>query len=79
MKSLNLDPKNVPLLAGEIVNANQQGIYEGMNSIMRHYLKPFQIRRSFFQPVIQMAQINCISAHPDTQNRESDTPKRCYL
>ena len=34
MKDLNLDPKNVPLLAGETVNADQQGICAGMNSII---------------------------------------------
>jgi hypothetical protein len=34
MKDLNLDPKNVPLLAGETVNAVQQGICAGMNSII---------------------------------------------
>ena len=34
MKDLNLDPKNVPLLAGETVNVDQQGICAGMNSII---------------------------------------------
>lgn len=34
MKDLNLDPKNVPLLAGETVNADQQGVCAGMNSII---------------------------------------------
>jgi hypothetical protein len=34
MKDLNLDPKNVPLLAGETVNADQQGICAGMNTII---------------------------------------------
>ena len=34
MKDLNLDPKNVPLLAGETVNADQNGICAGMNSII---------------------------------------------
>jgi len=34
MKELNLDPKNVPLLAGETVNADQNGICAGMNSII---------------------------------------------
>ena len=34
MKDLNLDPKNVPLLAGETVNADQQGICAGMNRII---------------------------------------------
>lgn len=34
MKDLNLDPKNVPLLAGETVHADQQGICAGMNSII---------------------------------------------
>ena len=33
-KDLNLDPKNVPLLAGESVNADQQGICAGMNTII---------------------------------------------
>jgi lysophospholipase L1-like esterase len=31
---LNLDPENVPLLAGETVNADQGGICAGMNSII---------------------------------------------
>ena len=34
MKDLNLDPKNVPLLAGETVNADQNGICAGMNAII---------------------------------------------
>jgi hypothetical protein len=34
MKDLNLNPKNVPLLAGETVNADQQGICAGMNTII---------------------------------------------
>ncbi len=34
MKDLNLDPQNVPLLAGETVNADQGGICAGMNSII---------------------------------------------
>ena len=34
MKDLNLDPKLVPLLAGETVNADQQGICAGMNRII---------------------------------------------
>lgn len=34
MKDLNLDPKNIPLLAGETVHADQQGICAGMNSII---------------------------------------------
>jgi hypothetical protein len=34
MKDLNLDSKNVPLLAGETVNADQQGICAGMNTII---------------------------------------------
>jgi len=34
MKDLNLDPKNVPLLAGETVNADQHGVCAGMNSII---------------------------------------------
>ena len=32
MKDLNLDPQNVPLLAGETVNADQQGVCAGMNA-----------------------------------------------
>jgi hypothetical protein len=34
MKDLNLNPKNVPLLAGETVHADQQGICAGFNQIM---------------------------------------------
>ena len=34
MKDLNLDPKKVPLLAGETVHADQQGICAGMNTII---------------------------------------------
>ncbi len=34
MEDLNLDPKKVPLLAGETVNADQQGICAGMNTII---------------------------------------------
>ncbi len=34
MKDLNLNPKNIPLLAGETVNADQQGICAGMNTII---------------------------------------------
>jgi hypothetical protein len=34
MKDLNLNPENVPLLAGETVNADQQGICAGMNTII---------------------------------------------
>jgi hypothetical protein len=34
IKDLNLNPKNVPLLAGETVHADQQGICAGMNTII---------------------------------------------
>lgn len=34
MKDLNLEPSNVPLLAGEVVNEDQQGICAKMNSII---------------------------------------------
>lgn len=34
MKDLNLDPASVPLLAGELVNADQQGACASMNSII---------------------------------------------
>ena len=34
VKDLNLNPKEIPLLAGETVNADQQGICAGMNSII---------------------------------------------
>ncbi len=34
MKDLNLKPKKVPLLAGEVVNADQGGICAGMNKII---------------------------------------------
>lgn len=34
MKDLNLDPKNVPLIAGETVNADQNGICAGMISLL---------------------------------------------
>jgi len=34
IKDLNLNPKNIPLLAGETVNADQEGICAGMNSII---------------------------------------------
>ena len=34
VKDLNLDPKKVPLLAGETVHADQQGICAGFNKIM---------------------------------------------
>lgn len=34
IKDLNLNPKNVPLLAGETVNADQGGVCAGFNTIM---------------------------------------------
>jgi len=34
MKDLNLKPKKVPLLAGEVVNADQGGVCASINSIM---------------------------------------------
>lgn len=34
IKDLNLDPKKVPLLAGEVVNADQGGTCAGMNQII---------------------------------------------
>jgi alpha-L-fucosidase 2 len=34
MKDLNLDPASVPLLVGELVNADQQGACASMNSIL---------------------------------------------
>jgi len=34
IKDLNLNPKEVPLLAGETVNADQQGVCAGFNKIM---------------------------------------------
>jgi alpha-L-fucosidase 2 len=34
LKDLNLKPENVPLLAGEVVNADQQGVCASMNKII---------------------------------------------
>ena len=34
MKDLNLNPKKVPLLAGEVVHADQGGVCASMNSII---------------------------------------------
>lgn len=34
MKDLNLDPKDVPLIAGEVVHANQKGVCASMNEII---------------------------------------------
>jgi lysophospholipase L1-like esterase len=34
MKDLNLNPENVPLLAGEVVNADQGGVCANMNHII---------------------------------------------
>ena len=34
IKDLNLNPKNVPLLAGELVNADQKGACASMNKII---------------------------------------------
>ncbi|MDP4262134.1 MAG: sialate O-acetylesterase [Bacteroidota bacterium] len=34
LKDLNLDPKSVPLLAGEVVNADQGGVCASMNTII---------------------------------------------
>ena len=34
MEDLDLDPKSVPLLAGEVVNADQGGVCASMNEII---------------------------------------------
>ena len=34
IKDLNLNPKSVPLLAGEVVNADQDGVCASMNNII---------------------------------------------
>ena len=48
MKDLNLNPKNVPLLAGEVVNADQGGICASMNKIIATL--PHEIPNSFVIP-----------------------------
>jgi hypothetical protein len=48
MKDLNLDPKNVPLLAGETVNTDQGGACAGMNQIIATL--PQKISNSYIIP-----------------------------
>lgn len=42
MKDLNLNPKNVPLIAGEVVNADQGGVCAGMNTTIQTLPKTIQ-------------------------------------
>ncbi len=58
MKDLNLNPKNIPLLAGELVNADQGGVCASLNSIIATL--PQTIPNSH---VISSSGCTCISDH----------------
>jgi hypothetical protein len=74
MKDLNLNPKNVPMLAGETVHADQQGICAGMNTIIATL--PQTLPNSF---VISSAGCaDCISAPPVTVNWGKGMLRKCF-
>jgi len=58
MKDLNLNPKKVPLIAGEVVNADQNGICASMNKIIATL--PQTVPNSY---VISSAGCNCSRDH----------------
>ena len=58
VKDLNLNPKEVPFLAGETVNADQQGVCAGFNKIMAEL--PNTLPNSY---VISSAGCTCNSDH----------------
>ena len=47
MKDLHLNPEEVPLLAGELVHADQEGRCAGFNKILADCPRYFPIRMSF--------------------------------
>lgn len=58
VKELNLNPKEVPLFAGEVVNADQQGICSGVNAIIANL--PGTLPNSY---VIPSAGVPCGADH----------------
>ena len=78
IKDLNLKAEEVPLLAGELVNADQQGACASMNSIIDELPKTIPNPMSFPRRVAHAGQTICISPRQATESWESDMQRRCF-
>lgn len=78
IQDLNLNPKEVPFLAGETVNADQGGACAGFNKIMAELPKTLPIPTSFPRLVAPATRTTCISTRPAQECLENDTARRCW-
>ena len=78
IKDLNLKPEEVPLLAGELVHADQQGRCGAFNKIMAELPKTLpNFRMPFPRRDARPMRPVCISIRRAPGNSESDTARRC--
>lgn len=71
MEELNLKAAEVPFLAGEVVNADQQGACVGFNKIMAELPKTLPNAHSFRRQVAPAIPTICISVRPAPKNSEN--------
>ena len=78
LKDLNLKAENVPLLAGEVVNADQKGVCASMNKIIDELPKTIPTAHVISSAGCAASRIICISLRRVTGNWERDTVRRCF-
>lgn len=78
LNDLNLKAEDVPLLAGEMVNADQRGQCAGMNSIIDELPKSISTAHVISSKgCTAVPRNNCISIRPVTGNSGRVTACRC--
>ena len=77
LSDLHLKAKNVPLLAGEVVNADQNGKCASMNAIIDTLPAPFLLHISSRRQVVLPPRIVCISRHKATGCLVHAMPSKC--
>jgi hypothetical protein len=68
MADLSLNPDSVPLLAGEVVNADQGGICAGANTMIAKLPQVIPNSHVISQKDVLMQQITCTLIQQDTEN-----------
>jgi len=77
MKDLGLRPESVPLLAGEVVNADQGGEKASAKEIIRKFLETLPNSEVFSRRVCLAMPITSISLRKVTGSSGSVTPRSC--
>jgi hypothetical protein len=77
LKDLHLKAEEVPLLAGETVNADQEGRCAGFNKILAELPKTLPNSTSFLRPDARVTRTASISMRQVPGSLESATERRC--